>query len=98
MLADENKPCSINFWKRKLNTEIDKMNAIFQSTSETRLRVLHWKILHNMYPTNILLNKMGISNSDTCNACNSGARDFIEHVFFHCTKVKPIWGLVEKEI
>ena len=29
-------------------------------TRETRLRVLHRKILHNIYPTNILLRKMGL--------------------------------------
>ena len=29
-------------------------------TKETRLRVLHWKLLHNIFPTNILLCKMKV--------------------------------------
>ena len=73
-------------------------------------RVLQWKILLNIkdliysirslkiyYPTNILLNKMGLANSDKCSACLSGDKDN-RTLFFACTKVKPIWKLVESEI
>ena len=37
---------------RKLNVELnDKVwSLVHQATKETRLRVLHWKILHNIYP------------------------------------------------
>ena len=48
-------PCSINFWKRKLDYEIKESDwqMSFNATREIRLRVLQWKILHNIYPTNI---------------------------------------------
>ena len=60
-LTEETQPCSVNFWRHKLNAEVDKTNweAVFKSTKETRLRVLNWKILHNIYPTNIITTQVG---------------------------------------
>ena len=52
------------------------MTAI-HATKEIRLRVLHWKITHSIYPTNILLHKMGLSNTENCNSCEE--KDYIEH-------------------
>ena len=44
-------PCANGFWHRKFGTEIDKyiwsLPAVV--TKETRLRVLQWKLLHNIY-------------------------------------------------
>ena len=100
LLTEEVQPCAVNFWKHKLNADINKAHweSVFKSTKETRLRVLHWKVLHNIYPTNILLHKMGIETSAKCNACNVDEKDYIEHFFFECSKIKPIWKLVENEI
>ena len=55
-------PCANGFWHRKFGTEIDKHIWSLPSlvTKETRLRVLQWKLLHNIYPTNILLCKMKV--------------------------------------
>ena len=66
----------------------------FTCTKETRLRVLQWKVLHNIYPTTILLHKMGIANSDDCKVCKE--KDFAEHFFFFCKSVTPLWQEVEK--
>ena len=41
---------------------------------------------------------MGIKTSEKCSACNADEKDYIEHFFFECSKTKPIWKLVEKEI
>lgn len=99
LLTDDIQPCSVNFWNRKLNIQIDERHwkATFSAAKETRLRVLQWKVLHNI-PTNILLNKMGIASSNKCSACNANEPDYIEHFFFSCEKVKPIWKSVEDEI
>ena len=59
-------PCCINFWKRKFpeaDNDKDTFIRVGLATKETRLRVLQWKIIHNIYPTNILLYKMGVSIS-----------------------------------
>ena len=99
VLTEEAQPCATNLWKNKLNVDISctDWESIFRSTKEPRLRVLQWKILHNIYPTNILLNKTGIANSDKCSACHSCDKDYIEHFFFACAIVKPTWKLVERE-
>ena len=62
-------PCCVNFWERKFpNTTINKdiFMRVISATKETRLRVLHWKMTHNICPTNILLYKMGISDTSNC--------------------------------
>ena len=60
-------------------------------TKEVRLRVLQWKIIHNIYPTRILLYKMGKATDSNC--CFCMVRDFIEHFF--CS---PLWELVETKL
>ena len=75
-------PTASSFWVRKLGyiTDRDAWSRAKQVTKETRLKVLHWKILHNIYPTNILLNKMNIEETNKCSYCNDIV-DFIEHFF-----------------
>ena len=57
--------CSIGFWKHKFGIDVERYfgNAI-RACKETRLRLLHFKVLHNIYPTDILLRKMKIKNTD----------------------------------
>ena len=92
LLTEDTQPCSVNFWKKRFDTEID--NRYWEVASnvnqETRLKVLQWKILHNIYPTNILLHKMGIANSGTCNACHSG------EILLHLRENKPYLATSEK--
>ena len=87
-----------SFWGRKFNTEFDKLIWLlpYKCTIETRLRILQWKILHNIYPTSILLKKMKIRDSDLCIYCNT--IDTIEHFFFDCGHIKSMWKEIEKLI
>ena len=89
------EPCSSRFWENKLNISISKdiWNIPISSTKESRLRELQWKILHNIYPTNILLTKMGLKHSNICSFCDNSI-DFIEHFFYYCSKIKDIWTYV----
>ena len=64
--------------------------------SETRLICLQWKILHNIYGTNVILNKMGKADSANCLTCKE--LDTLEHFFFHCKTTKDIWAEVEMQI
>eukprot|EP00916_Digyalum_oweni_P026945 GHVL01044226.1.p1 GENE.GHVL01044226.1~~GHVL01044226.1.p1 ORF type:complete len:160 (+),score=26.57 GHVL01044226.1:420-899(+) len=75
-------PCSEGFWRRKLGFEIDEKNWNLAATvtSEVRLRVLHWKILQNIYPTNILLCKMKVKADKNCTYCEDEL-DVLEHFF-----------------
>eukprot|EP00916_Digyalum_oweni_P014605 GHVL01023964.1.p1 GENE.GHVL01023964.1~~GHVL01023964.1.p1 ORF type:complete len:272 (+),score=22.79 GHVL01023964.1:821-1636(+) len=88
-------PCCVRFWLNKLGINIEEkvwLNA--KETTETRLKELQWKILHNIYPTNILLLKMGLTNNDKCPYCIEQV-DYIEHFFFYCSKIHHLWKHVE---
>lgn len=89
---------AVSFWRNKYGILIDKNYWLhaYKCTNEERLRLLQWKILHNIYPTNILLNKMGIKETNKCDFCDEV--DFIEHFFCSCTKLNNFWKYVRKQI
>ena len=92
-------PCANGFWSRKLGLEIDEHIWTIPSlvTKETRLRVLQWKILHNIYPTNILLCEMKVRDDQMCSYCNDVV-DYIEHFFFDCPTSKKFLNYIEQYI
>ena len=53
-------PSAQNVWARKFHMSVpkDMWSIPWRSAKETRLRALQFKVLHNIYPTNILLEKM----------------------------------------
>ena len=89
------RPICENFWLHKFGISIDETywKIASKATVESRLRELQWKLLHNIYPTNILLFKMGIRSDTKCTYCNE--IDYVEHFFFDCYKIKCIWTYVE---
>ena len=97
-LSGENvEICGRNFWKRKTGYDISpnfRMASV--ATKESRLRLLHFKILHNIYPSNLLLKKMGIKNSDMCEFCKE--RDLIEHMLINCKLLNGFWSKVYQVI
>jgi exonuclease III len=90
-------PHAYDFWRRKTNFEIDEEVWLIarNTTKEVRLLELHWKVIHNIYPTNILLNKMKIADTNKCCYCINHV-DFLEHFFCHCDYVKPLWKYIEQ--
>ena len=77
----------IDFWERQYNINIYPYFAAGnEACREARLQLLHFKILHNIYPTNILLHKMKIKDSALCDHCK--VHDFIEQFFFKCNKLR----------
>ena len=94
---NKDTPTATMFWKNKFNVNIDKYvwNLGKTTTQEIRLRVLHWKILQNIYPTNIMLNKMKVVDSNKCTYCPERI-DFIEHFFFSCPSIYPLWRYIEQ--
>ncbi len=93
------QPCSINFWANKyLDMQLDSKlwNLAFATVKESRLRVLQFKILHNIYPTRILLAKMGITENNRCPHCNE--IEYIEHFFFSCQISRLLWSHIEAKL
>ena len=90
-------PCCENFWRRKFDIDISLYYDIaFKSTSETRLRMLHFKIIHNIYPTGIMLQKMKIKENNICDTCQ--VIDYVEHFFVHCKLLNGFWSYVKNKI
>ena len=48
-----------------------------------------------MYPTNILLHRMGISENRNCKFCTDEIY-YIQHFFWSCGKINLIWKKVEE--
>ena len=92
------EPPSENYWSNKLQNFFDKAYWViaFKSTVESRLRVLHYKILMKIFPTATILCKMKIKPTELCLEC--GVPETIEHFFFECFKLKNIWKEVKKLI
>ena len=89
-----------NSWKTKFVNDghiFEKMwNIIPDCTSEPKLILLQWKLLHNIYPTNRYLNVIGVENDKNCINCN--VEDTINHFFYECNLVKHLWALVQHEL
>ena len=91
------KICAVRFWKRKLNVSIeDYFTLASEYTKKTRLRLLHFKVIHNIYRTNILLKKMDIATSNQCLWCTE--TDYIEHAFYKCESLELFWQNVRQLI
>ena len=82
IIKHEQNPNAEAAWSRHLEINFvhEFWNLPFESTKDTRLRVLQWKILHFIYPTGTLLHQMKIKPSDRCKFCQ--ARDTSLHFFF----------------
>ena len=93
------QPCCIGFWNRKFHFDItDKVWSIAKNaTKEVRLHLLHWKIIHNIYPTNIMLHKMKVREDDKCCFCRDVV-DVVEHFFYECPITLAFWKHVENYI
>ena len=92
-----NTKCNEVFWKRNLDFDISDHYVIaHKATKESRLRLLHFKILHNIYPTNILLHKMKVKTSPLCQVCQ--VPDFIEHFFVDCVQICWFWEFISSFI
>ena len=92
-------PHAVNYWRMKLQFEISQDTWLLPriTTKEVRLRELQWKIMHNLYPTNILLKKMGICRSENCNYCQE-ALDTLQHFYYECPLSKILWKYVERKV
>ena len=88
---------SINVWKRKFNIDItDYFGLAIVSTKESQLRLLHFKLCHNIYPTNIFLHQIKLKDSNNCDRCRR--LDTLEHSFYYCPLVKYFWDYIQGRI
>ena len=62
----------------------------FTVTSETKISMFQYKILHNILPTNSLLYKMEKVDTPKCPHSEHQSQD-IKHMFLNCQGVKDFW-------
>lgn len=88
-------PYACYYWKRLFDTEIneDVWTMSRKATKEVRLLELQWKIVHRIYPTNIILEKMKIVKNNKCSYCPNEV-DFLEHFYYECQIIKNFWNYV----
>ena len=60
------------------------------------MQTLQWKIIHNIYPTNVTLNRIGLSLSEKCRFCQD--TDSIDHFFITCPQLVSFWLSVKNFI
>ena len=98
MIVKQNQTSNVllchDFWKRMLDINIELYFTVAKgATSETKLKNLHFRIIHNIYPSNLLLHRMKIKSSPLCDLC--AEIDHIVHMFYSCPNLKPFWILIE---
>ena len=62
----------------------------FENSKSTTLRNFQFKFLHRIIPTNTLLMKYGIKDSDRCSFCKK-ERETLIHLFWECKVVQTFW-------
>ena len=92
-------PRCIEIWNNKFDINFDSSDwSLIFKLKESRLRILTWKIIHNIYPTKLALFRMNIKDDNLCSWCDNNTIDNTEHFFFECPSVKPLWVEIEKDI
>uniref|UniRef100_A0A3B3I4T3 Reverse transcriptase domain-containing protein n=1 Tax=Oryzias latipes TaxID=8090 RepID=A0A3B3I4T3_ORYLA len=66
----------------------------FKMTKNPNLQLIHFKTLHRIYYTGQRMFKMGLSNSDICQHCDSNLPDNYMHALWFCTPVQALWQQV----
>jgi hypothetical protein len=85
-------PTAISKWETDFEIS-DDWKCIFRlpynSTRETQLQALQFRILHRFLPCKKWLYDISIMNSNLCLECN--VIDTIEHYIYACKPVKHFW-------
>ena len=103
LISEDDKSMAIGhqYWNRKFEHDIfERYTATITCTKEIKLKELIFKIFHNIYATNFMLQKMKLSPTTECEHC--GETDYIDHFFVNCVRLNDYWKAViawiEKEV
>ena len=83
-------------WSEYLNTELnwEDIHIIpYCITRETYMQSFQYKIVHRFYPCNYALSIWYSDHTPCCNYC--GEIDYLEHIFFNCKQVEPLWDAIQ---
>ena len=92
-------PSCYDSWFRKYGVVINKDDwESVHGVKEGKLISLCWKIVHRIYPTNVLLYHMNLKQTQLCTHCDLNEPDFLDHFFFSCKLISVIWSVIQREI
>ena len=81
--------------KKLLDIDEDQWISYFSmlkfTTRDTKLRWFQFRILHHILTTNRSVSKYMVNQSQLCTFCNNHS-ETIQHLFWHCEKVKTFWN------
>jgi hypothetical protein len=88
---------SLTKWNQVFETQINHRRlfiSLKQTTNDSSLRWLQYKIMYRIIPTNRLLSIMKIVDSSLCSFCSNN-EETIVHLFWECEKIQVFWTDVQ---
>ena len=79
--------------EQELKIKEEEWQIIFKipnTIQNTKIRAFQYKLLFNLLPCNLYLNRITKSDTDKCNKCQK--LDATPHYLFECTQVVPFWN------
>ena len=89
----QEEPIIINKLSQTLkieNTQWEKVFTISKVIKNTKIRTFQYKILFNLIPCNLYLQRINKSNTDKCTFCSK--LDDISHYFWGCKQMQNFWN------
>jgi hypothetical protein len=83
--------------QRELGVEEEKCKLVFtmpRVVTNTKIRTFQYKLLYNLIPCNLYLNRIKKSDTDKCNWCPK--IDDTSHYFVTCVELVPFWNSFTK--
>jgi hypothetical protein len=101
------KPICADKWCTAFNIDKAEWKTIYKTFAlikDTKIKAFQYKILNNLIPCNLYLNRIGKSDTDRCPKCNT--LDDQMHYLCKCPEMATIWtnlsrwwrGLTEQEV
>ena len=99
LIKPRGQPICNNSWTIRYGEDLVPFDWLSNhKLKEGKLIALCWKILHRIYPTNLVLFKMGLKDTQFCMHCSDDTLDTIEHFFYACGKIRDFWREVSNSI
>ena len=81
-------------WNNIFENQVLEWNKIYtnviSATIDIKLRAFQYKFLHRVTPTNKLLFKQKLTDSNLCNFCSMHI-ETLQHLFWECMTVQTFW-------
>ena len=74
-----------------LNAKVPDWKTLLETTSNTKLYIMQWKINNIIFPCGVYLKKIKINPSENCIHCSECKLDTIEHYFIQCPSLGIFW-------